>query len=204
MLVWWCFNIWWKDVLAWLHGDALSWVRGEMYCSSMHQTLVEMMVRCLWDALKDACWDIASSICLVEKCKMKYVMLCLVRCWFQRPVVERCYGLSARSRNESISACWPVRPAARGPALEIQMAAAIIPRQMTAAAAAFVHYSTVAPAALTCFVRYWAEMVRSEMMIDVQPSQQWLYDNHEDDEDNSDDSDEDHAMLSYLYYDLLW
>ena len=60
-------------------------------------------------------------------------MLCLVRCCFQRPVVERCYGLSARSRNESISACWPVGPGARGPALEIQMAAAIIPSQMTAA-----------------------------------------------------------------------
>ena len=91
---------------------------------------------------------------VVERCKMRGVMLCLVRCWSQRPVVERCYGLSARSRNESISACWPVRPAARGPALEIQMVAAIIPRQMTAAAAAFVHYSTVALAALTCFVRY--------------------------------------------------
>ena len=80
-----------------------------------------------------------------------------------------------------------MRPAARGPALEIQMAAAIIPRQMTAAAAAFVHYSTVALAALTCFVRYWAKMVRSEMMIDVQPSQQWLYDNHRDDKHNEDE-----------------
>ena len=41
------------------------------------------------------------------------------------PAVERCYGLSARSRNESISACWPVRQAARGHTLEIQMPAGL-------------------------------------------------------------------------------
>ena len=69
----------------------------------------------------------------------------------------------------------------------------IIPTKMTAAA--FVHYSTVA--ALTCFVWYWVGMVRSEMMIDVQPSQQWLYDNREDEEDHSDD-DEDHVLSAPL------
>ena len=40
-------------------------------------------------------------------------------------------------------------------------------------------------------------MVRSEMMIDVQPSQQWLYDNREDEEDHSDD-DEDHVLSAPL------
>ena len=39
----------------------------------------------------------------------------------------------------------------------------------------------------TCFVRYWVELVRPEMMIDVQASQQWLYDNHRDDKHNDDE-----------------
>ena len=39
----------------------------------------------------------------------------------------------------------------------------------------------------TCFVRYWVELVRPEMMIDVQASQQWLYYNHRDDKHNDDE-----------------
>ena len=62
------------------------------------------------------------------------------------PAVERCYGLSARSRNESISACWPVRLAARGQALEIQM-----PADYSEADDSSVHYSTVAGDAVDLF-----------------------------------------------------
>ena len=89
--------------------------------------------------------------------------------------------------NQCLLASEAVRPGTR---IGNSNAARIIPRrQMTAAA--IVHYSTVA--ALTCFVRYWAGLVRSETMIDVQPSQQWLYDNHEDGKDKS-DGDEDHMI----------